>query len=140
MVEIGISLHRLWVAEKSGLRKWSSLQNNMRIWHEKLIPHLCRQHLLAVWREGLGAYSIITKGKKGYSNHPAVIEFKNAPWQLVKRLHIIRNEMLKRGYNPKNIISLRSAYLESSIKPWQTLKEQIERLKDKHCECKLNNI
>jgi uncharacterized protein (TIGR02328 family) len=109
----------------------------MRIWHEKLIPKLCRQHLLATWREGLGMYKIITEGKKGYRNHPATKEFENAPWQLVKRLHLIRNEMIKRGYNPKSIIPLRSAYLESTVKTWQSLQKQIEVLKAKNCECKL---
>ena len=109
----------------------------MIIWHKKLIPKLCRQHLLAVWREGLGCYSIITKGKKGYSNHPAVKEFANAPWQLLKRLYEIRDEMLKRGYNPKELPILRTAYLEGSVKPWQTLNEQITRLKEKKCNCKI---
>jgi hypothetical protein len=109
----------------------------MRIWHEKLIPKLCQKHLCAMWREGLGCYKIITEGKKGYRNHPATKEFINAPWQLVKRLHLIRNEMIKRGYHPKKIIKLRSAYLESSIKPWQTLEQQIEILKGKGCKCKI---
>ncbi|MHA2330232.1 MAG: pyrimidine dimer DNA glycosylase/endonuclease V, partial [Candidatus Hodarchaeales archaeon] len=43
----------------------------MRIWDISLIEFLCDKHLLAVWREGLGAYSIITNNKKGYSKHPA---------------------------------------------------------------------
>ena len=58
----------------------------MRIWHEQLIPHLCKQHLLACWREALGAYSIITKNKRGYRNHPATQEFIDAPYALWLRL------------------------------------------------------
>lgn len=109
----------------------------MRIWHEKLIPKLCQKHLCGAWREGLGCYKIITENKNGYRNHPAVKEFENSPWQLVKRLHTIRLEMLKRGYNPKEIVELRSAYLESAVKPWQTLKQQIEVLKTKGCKCNI---
>lgn len=108
----------------------------MRIWHEDLISKLCRQHLLAVWREGLGCYKIITENKKGYRSHPAVKEFENAPWQLVKRLHIIRQEMIHRGYKPQvKIPELKSAYLESRIAEWQTLEEQINILRDKKCKC-----
>ena len=109
----------------------------MRIWHERLIPVLCRQHLLATWRESLGAYNIIMRGKKGYRNHPATKEFENAPWQLVKRMHKIRNEMLRRGYKPKPIIALRSAYLESSVAEWQTYGQQVKILKAKGCECRV---
>lgn len=88
-----------------------------------------------MWRESLGCFKIITEGKKGYRNHPAVKEFQDAPWQLLKRMHQVRNEMLKRCYHPKDIPPLRSAYLESSVKQWQTLQEQVEILKAKNCKC-----
>lgn len=109
----------------------------MRIWHEKLIPMLCQKHLCGVWREGLGLYSIIINNKTGYRNHPATKEFANAPWQLIKRLHIIRAEMLKRGYHPKHIIELRSAYLESSVVEWQSLEKQTAILLTKQCRCNI---
>lgn len=110
----------------------------MRIWHEQLIPKLCQKHLCAMWREGLGAYSIITENKKGYSNHPAVKEFKNAPEKLLIRLHKVRNEMLNRGYEPKMIdgYSL-SKSLNETIEEWQPLEQQIEILKSKKCKCNL---
>jgi uncharacterized protein (TIGR02328 family) len=110
----------------------------MRIWHEELIPKLCRQHLLAVWREGLGCLKIITENKAGYRNHPATQEFINAPRHLLKRLHMIRSEMLKRGYHPKEMPSyvILSARREI-VKQWQSLDEQIARLKEKKCNCKI---
>lgn len=113
----------------------------MRIWHEKLISKLCRQHLLAMWREGLGAYSIITNNKKGYRNHPVVKEFENAPLALWDRLFSVRMEMLKRGYNPKEMPKKPdydySQEIVEGICEWQILDEQIEILKSKNCDCKI---
>lgn len=109
----------------------------MRIWHEQLIPKLCRQHLLACWREALGAYSIIVNNKKcSYSNHPATKEFTDNPFKLWKRLRIIRAEMLKRGYNPKPLPEMATPS-NKEIQEWQTLEEQIKHLKSKGCECKI---
>lgn len=108
----------------------------MRIWHQSLIPLLCRQHLLAVWRESLGAYKIITEDKKGYRNHPAVKEFENAPLSLHFRLFRIREEILNRGYNPKEMPPVYYIQIpEQPPIPWQTLDQQIEILKAKGCDC-----
>jgi len=110
----------------------------MRIWHEKLIPKLCQKHLCALWREGLGCYKIITEDKKGYRNHPATKEFEKAPEKLLIRLHKTRNEMLRRGYNPKMIDGYEFAKsLNEEVKEWQTLEEQIELLKAKNCKCNI---
>lgn len=106
----------------------------MRIWHEKLIPKLCQKHICGVWREALGAYKIITEDKKGYRNHPAVKEFENAAGCLWERLHFIREEMLRRGYHPKEL----PAFVDCAShdqKEWQTLEQQIEILKTKGCKC-----
>jgi len=107
----------------------------MRIWHEQLIPNLCVKHLVAVWREGLGAYKIITENKKGYRNHPATQEFINCPELLWERLKLIRQEAVKRGYNFKELP--KKVEFGGEIKPWQTLQEQIEVLKAKGCQCKV---
>lgn len=111
----------------------------MRIWHEKLIPNLCRQHLLAVWREGLGCYKIITENKNGYRNHPAVKEFEKAPGHLWNRLYIIRKEMCKRGWKPKEMPQSMPVSLDKpeALNEWQTLDEQIEVLKLKGCNCRI---
>lgn len=112
----------------------------MRIWHEQLIPKLCRQHLLAVWRESLGCYKIITENKMGYRNHPATKEFIKAPFALWMRLKIIREEMLKRGYHPKELPNggyYKIIYSNREPKEWQSLEVQIARLKEKGCECRV---
>jgi len=107
----------------------------MRIWHEELIPKLCRQHLLAVWREALGCYSIIVNNKSGYRNHPAVKEFEDAPVRLWYRLCAIRAEMCRRGYCPKPLPKIHVKHRVETLREWQTLPEQIEVLKSKNCDC-----
>lgn len=110
----------------------------MRIWHERLIPKLCRQHLLATWREGLGAYKIITEEKKGYRNHPAVREWEDCHYCLLERLYQIREEMIRRGYHPKelpyvdNLLTIIDRHYH---KPWQTFEEQVQVLQSKNCQC-----
>lgn len=110
----------------------------MRIWHEKLIHILCRQHLLAVWREGLGCYKIITENKKGYHNHPATQEFINSPADLWNRLSMIRIEMLARGWNPKPLSPLVDK--RGEVKEWQDLDTQVKLLRSKGCECKVTTL
>ena len=105
----------------------------MRIWDKRLIPRLCQKHLCAMWRESLGAYSIITEGKSGYRNHPATQEFINSPADLYDILSIVRDEMLKRGYHPKELP--KKVNTRSTIKSWQNLKQQVEVLKNKKCKC-----
>jgi len=114
-----------------------STKNNMRIWHKDLIPVLCRQHLLAVWREALGCYSIITNDKKGYRNHPAVKEFEEDVGRLEWVLLKVRREMLMRGYNPKPLPFEHLCQPNKYPKEWQTLEQQIEVLKSKKCNCKI---
>lgn len=116
----------------------------MRVWHEQLIPLLCRQHLLATWREGLGAYAIITgttitKNGAGYRNHPAVKEFEKCHCVLWARLCLIREEMLARSYQPKDLPPFQCIDVcqEQKYVPWQTLEEQIEVLRSKKCNCKI---
>lgn len=106
----------------------------MRIWHEQLIPKLCQKHLCAMWREGLGAYKILTENKKGYSNHPAVKEFAENHLELKNRLYLVRQEMLRRGYHPKPLPDAPMLY-QGKVKEWQTLDEQIAILKSKGCKC-----
>jgi len=114
----------------------------MRIWHEKLIPKLCQKHLCAMWREGLGCFKILIEDKKGYRNHPAVKEFDGHIDMLWIRLFDIREEMKKRGYNPKELPLLKHIQqgehcCEGLPIPWQTLEQQIEILKAKGCKCNI---
>lgn len=111
----------------------------MRIWSEQLIPKLCQKHLCAMWREGLGAYKIIIENRTdlSYWKHPATQEFVNDVGALWSRLKMIRDEMLKRGYNPKELplFHYNEPIRKQSIKMWQTLEQQIEILKSKGCKC-----
>lgn len=108
----------------------------MRIWHEQLIPKLCQKHLCACWREGLGAYKIITENKRGYRNHPAVKEFENNALELKNRLWAVRKEMLSRGYNPKPLPDAPMTHGVEVI-PWQDLETQIKHLRAKGCKCNI---
>lgn len=119
----------------------------MRVWHEDLIPKLCRQHLLGCWREALACYSVIANGKEGFRNHPQVREFEGRPSALRQRLRLLRLEMLERGYNPKRLSFDESLngfregtyvpVVESRCRPWQSLDKQIEILKKKGCSCRV---
>ena len=124
----------------------------MRIWHESLIPHLCRQHLLAMWREGLGCYKIVTGQVDGgsYKNHPATREFLQAKAHLWVVLKQLREEMIKRGYHPKsmprkpyyNMTFIRFCREEDyrNKYQWQSLEKQIEIIKAKGCQCKVHDL
>jgi hypothetical protein len=90
-----------------------------------------------MWREGLGCYNIVTSDKKGYRNHPATKEFIGNAKYLWHVLSCTRTEMLRRGYNPREMPDFPSIDDCEEYKPWQTLEEQIEVLKDKGCKCKV---
>lgn len=116
-----------------------TIVKTMRIWHEELIPKLCQKHLCAMWREGLGCLKIVqymTDGG-GYKNHPAVKEFMGDSYRLVQRLYLVRQEMLKRGYHPKELVHSNIFTSSNNYQPWQTLNEQIQVLKSKHCQCQV---
>lgn len=119
----------------------------MRIWDKKLIPYLCRRHLVAMWREGLGAYKIVTTNTKAYRNHPAVVEFLCAPDLLYERLELVRAEMIRRGYNPKQMPKQKKTKFMDDIqvswnkaKTWQTIEEQLEVLHQKGCTCMITHL
>ena len=68
----------------------------MRLWHQKLIPHLPRQQLLGQHRE-CAALRGAGWGKK----HSAVnYVFDHEPDKLVAYHYLIMNEMGRRGYKP----------------------------------------
>jgi hypothetical protein len=107
----------------------------LRIWDISLIEFLCDKHLLAVWREGLGAYSIITNNKKGYSKHPAVLEYKKSPTTLWYILKHIREKMTNKQWKPKELPMKVDKI--GKIKIWQTIEQQIEILNNKNCKCNI---
>ena len=67
----------------------------MRLWHQKLIPHLPRQQLLGQHRE------VCALRGKGWGKKHATVDyvFKYDPARLVAYHYLIMNEMRRRGYN-----------------------------------------
>lgn len=71
----------------------------MRLWHEKLIPHLDRQRLLGQHRE-----CAALRGKGWGKKHATVdYAFTHDPDRLVAYHYLIMDEMEKRGYHPDKI-------------------------------------
>jgi hypothetical protein len=69
----------------------------MRIWD--INPgYLNRQSLLAEHREIHAIFSIITKGKKGYSRHPETLRWYSKLALLKQRHDLLVSEMVLRGY------------------------------------------
>ena len=71
----------------------------MRLWHQKLIPHLPRQQLLGQHRE-----CAALRGA-GWGRKHATVDyvFKNEPERLVAYHVLVMDEMKRRGYNPDPI-------------------------------------
>lgn len=68
----------------------------MRLWHQKLIPHLPRQQLLGQHRE-----CCALRGA-GWGRKHATVDyvFTHEPERLVAYHALVIDEMRKRGYNP----------------------------------------
>jgi hypothetical protein len=109
-----------------------------RIWD---LPQdkLCRQHLLGEWREALGVWSVINNNKKGYSRHPEILRWINNTEGLYNKLKEIRNEMLRRGYSPKEIPQPVKALVNGKFELVNTIEEQIINIRNKGCECSVSN-
>ncbi|MBU0527782.1 pyrimidine dimer DNA glycosylase/endonuclease V [Candidatus Micrarchaeota archaeon] len=109
----------------------------MRIWDIEP-SKLCREHLLGEHRELHAIWSILTKGKKGYSQHPETKRWRGKLLALYKRHQKLVAEMKKRGYNHKSDLDyslakggrVQNDYVNS-------YSEQIEILRGKKCGCKV---
>jgi len=111
----------------------------MRVWD--LPPsRLCRQHLLAEHRELHAIWSILTKGKRGYSFHPEVLRWKNKLKALYKRHEALAAEFKQRGYKHETPLDARLAKGAGKQNEFvNTLAEQKKILRAKHCKCKTRN-
>ena len=71
----------------------------MRLWHQKLIPHLPRQQLLGQHRE-----CAALRGA-GWGRRHSVVNyvFEHKPERLVAYHNLIMDEMERRGYHPDSI-------------------------------------
>ena len=111
----------------------------MRIWD---IPpdKLCRNHLLGEHNELHAIWSILTQGKKGYSNHPETKRWKGKLKALFRVHEEIVHEMLARCYNHKSpldkALAKGSSVQTSFVDP---VDAQVEILRQKGCDCYVIN-
>ena len=109
----------------------------MRIWD---IPPrlLCRNHLLGEHRELHAVWSVITKGKKGYSRHPETLRWRGRLKALFKRHELETAEMLRRGYRHQSPLSRQSATGQGrQIRFVDSLRRQRQLLRGKGCACQV---
>jgi hypothetical protein len=104
----------------------------MRVWD---IPvwRLCRKHLLAQHVEIHAIYNIITRGLKGYANHPEVMRWRGHESALRSRHEATKNEMLRRGYKHNSPINGRIS--DKEPQKLESVREQIRILTKKDCPC-----
>jgi hypothetical protein len=112
------------------------------IFHETLIPHLCRRHLKLSWD---GAWKLHTKKYKANEYG----EFKNCPLELVFRIELMYQQAKRRGYDyqpppsPHSVsdVPFTQAFKEANMYvPEYTLPMQIIYLQ-RHCKsCDLSSL
>lgn len=107
----------------------------MRIWD--ISPErLCRSHLLGEHRELHAIWSILTKGKKGYSRHPETLRWKGKLKALYKRHESLVAEMANRGYRHYSPLDKRLARGASVQSDYVDSPDaQLMILKRKRCGC-----
>jgi len=107
----------------------------MRVWD--ISPSLlCRPHLLGEHREIHAVWSVITKGKKGYSKHPETLRWIGKLGALYIRHQNIVKEMKKRNYKHNSNLSSDLANGKKTQSSFiNTVPEQIKILKLKDCLC-----
>jgi hypothetical protein len=107
----------------------------MRIW-DISVEKLCKNHLLGEHSELHAIWSVITKEKSGYSNHPEVIRWKGKLKALYLKHEEIVNEMKKRGFSHRSSLDIKLATGKDMQDEFvNTIEEQIKNLKNKGCSC-----
>ena len=109
----------------------------MRIWD--LPPKiLCRNHLLGEHRELHAVWAILTKGKKGYANHPETLRWKGKLKALYHRHEAQVKEMTRRGYRHQSPLDAALATGEAKQTEYtDSSQKQMELLKKRRCGCRL---
>ncbi len=109
----------------------------MRIWD--LDPErLCRQHLLGEHFELHILWSIITEGRKAYSNHPETRRWRGKLKALFFRHEALVEEMSRRGYRHQTPLPSGQATGLAVQKEYKdTPAEQVQILKSKGCDCRV---
>lgn len=109
----------------------------MRVWD--LPPQLlCRAHLLGEHRELHAIWSIITKGKRGYTNHPETKRWVGKLKALYLRHELLIEEMKRRGYKHASQLEEKFATgLHIQDEFVDIPERQLELLRQKGCNCKV---
>lgn len=109
----------------------------MRIWD--IEPEkLCRNHLLGEHRELHAIWSVITKGKRGYSRHPETLRWVGKLKALYLRHEKLVREIKKRGYCHKSSLNKRLAPGSKKQNVFvDSRRRQLEILKHKKCQCRI---
>lgn len=109
----------------------------MRVWD---IPpkKLCNKHLFGEHRELHAIFSILTKNKKGYRNHPETKRWEGKLKALYERHEKLVKEIKKRGYNHQSPLDKKLATGRSKQDKFVNTKTgQKIILKHKDCDCPL---
>jgi hypothetical protein len=109
----------------------------MRIWD--ITPKkLCRQHLLGEHRELHAIWSVLTKGKKGYSKHPETLRWRGKLAALYRRHEKLVVEMKRRKYDHHSPLDKRLARgRKAQFSYVDSVKRQKELLTQKGCGCRI---
>lgn len=107
----------------------------MRIWDIQP-KYLCQQHLLGEHRELHAVWTVITKNKKGYSQHPETKRWIGKLAALYHRHKQLVREMEKRGYNHQSPLPEKLARGSKRQYAYiDTLTNQKKLLTAKPCTC-----
>jgi hypothetical protein len=107
----------------------------MRIWD--LPPEvLCRYHLLGEHRELHAIWAILSKGKKGYANHPETLRWKGKLRALYERHEAQVKEMIRRGYRHQSPLDAAQASGDVEQKEYKdSPQKQMNLLIERGCGC-----
>lgn len=107
----------------------------MRIW-DFPVSKLCRKHLLGEHRELHCIFTVIWKGRKGYSRHPETLRWVGKLPALKRRHAAQVAEMARRGYrHASDLPAVRGLAFQRA--KWESLAVQKRKLRAKGCDCKV---
>ncbi len=107
----------------------------MRIWDVEP-AFLCDQHLLGEHRELHAVWTILTEGKRGYSNHPETVRWRGRLAALYTRHAEEVEEMRRRGF--RHMSPLDPELADGSAVQTElvdSVRAQRERLTGSDCDC-----
>ena len=109
----------------------------MRVWDIEP-QRLCRNHLLGEHRELHAIWSILTKGKNGYSRHPEVLRWRGKLRSLYLRHQLLVKEFARRNYCHKSELKkLLATGPARQTRFVDSYKKQLDILRRKGCACRI---